>query len=56
MESGTHEELLSQKGLYSTLYEEQFDGGRVEAHCEDGIVLTNGNVVADERRVLASSR
>ncbi|MCH7624988.1 MAG: ABC transporter ATP-binding protein [Chloroflexi bacterium] len=56
VESGTHEELLSRKGLYATLYEEQFDGGRVEAHCEDGIVLTNGNVVSGERRVLAANR
>ena len=55
-ESGTHEELLSQRGLYATLYEEQFDGGRVEAHCQDGIVLSNGNVVSGERRVLAASR
>ncbi len=45
-EHGTHEELLARGGLYASLYDEQFDGGRVECRCEDGIVLVNGRVVA----------
>ena len=46
VEYGTHEELLVNEGLYANLYDEQFDGGRVECRCEDGIVLVNGRVVA----------
>ena len=45
VEYGTHEELLVNGGLYANLYHEQFDSGRVECHCQDGIVLVNGRVV-----------
>jgi hypothetical protein len=31
--------------LYARLYEQQFRGGMVEAECEDGVVLSTGEVV-----------
>jgi ATP-binding cassette subfamily B protein len=37
-ERGTHAELLRQNGAYARLYHEQFQDGRVEAECEDGVV------------------
>ena len=55
VEQGTHNELLLQQGLYARLYEEQFDGGRVECRCENGIVLSDGKVVCAEESVLVSS-
>jgi len=45
VERGTHAELLERGGLYARLYEQQFRGGLVEAECEDGLVLTSGEVV-----------
>ena len=54
VEQGTHDQLIQKQGLYARLYEEQFDGGRVECRCEDGIILTNGNVVCAEERVQVS--
>jgi ATP-binding cassette subfamily B protein len=46
VERGTHRELLEQGGLYAQLYDQQFRGGLVEAECEDGVVLSTGEIVA----------
>ena len=45
IEQGTHAELLRRKGLYSQLYEEQFESGQVESRCQDGVVMRNGTIV-----------
>ncbi len=51
IEQGAHRELLAKGGLYAMLYQEQFEGGRVEARCEDGIVLSDGRVVLPRERM-----
>ena len=48
VERGTHHELLARAGLYARLYEEQFDNGLVECYCEDGVVMSDGEVVMAE--------
>ena len=45
VERGTHSELLARGGLYSSLYQEQFHGGLVEASCADGVVFADGGVM-----------
>ena len=45
VEAGTHDELLAARGLYSRLHDEQFGGGRVEAHFADGVLFTDGVVL-----------
>ena len=44
VESGSHRDLLRQHGLYATLYNEQFEGGRVQWCCEGGDVMEDGSV------------
>jgi ATP-binding cassette subfamily B protein len=46
VERGTHAELAAAGGLYATLYRQQFQGGLVEARCEDGVVLSTGDVLS----------
>jgi ATP-binding cassette subfamily B protein len=45
VERGTHAELLARGGLYASLYQQQFQGGDVEAECEDGVILASGQVI-----------
>jgi len=44
VESGSHQDLLRQGGLYASLYQEQFEDGRVQWRCPDGDVLSDGTV------------
>ena len=45
VEYGAHDQLIETCGLYASLYQEQFDNGRVESRCEDGIVMVDGNIL-----------
>jgi ATP-binding cassette, subfamily B, bacterial len=47
IERGSHSELLARDGAYAALYHEQFSDGTVETRCEDGLVLTSGEVVPE---------
>jgi ATP-binding cassette subfamily B protein len=44
VESGSHRDLLREGGLYADLYNEQFEGGRVQWCCEGGEVMADGSV------------
>ena len=50
IEQGTHVELVAQGGLYADLYHQQFQGGDLECLCEDGVVMSDGEVVAAPHR------
>ena len=56
VERGTHSQLLSRGGLYAQLYDEQFQGGKVECRCEDGVVFSDGTVAFAEDGRLTTSR
>ena len=43
-ESGTHRSLLRQGGVYASLYQEQFDGGRILWQCAGGDIMTDGTI------------
>jgi len=44
VESGSNQDLLRQGGLYASLYQEQFENGRVQWRCPDGDVLSDGTI------------
>ena len=44
VESGTHRSLLRQGGLYASLYQEQFDGGKVQWQCTGGDIMADGTI------------
>lgn len=56
IESGTHDQLLAHGGAYRALYLEQFDDGRIEARCSDGIVYSDGTCLQADAGNLADRR
>ena len=56
VESGDHGALVAAGGLYARLYEEQFEGGRVEARCADGVVFTDGTCRFDDSATTSARR
>jgi ATP-binding cassette subfamily B protein len=44
VESGSHSSLLRRDGLYASLYQEQFEGGKVQWRCPDGDILADGTI------------
>ena len=48
IERGSHSELLAKDGAYAALYHEQFSDGRVETRCEDGLILSTGEVIRED--------
>jgi ATP-binding cassette subfamily B protein len=44
VESGTHGTLLRQGGVYASLYQEQFEGGKVQWQCTDGAIMADGAI------------
>ena len=44
VESGTHRSLLREGGVYASLYQEQFEGGKVQWRCTDGDIMADGTI------------
>ena len=55
VEQGNLAGLLAQRGLHSQLYGEQFGAGRIECHCQDGMILSDCTVVIAGTPVEASA-
>jgi len=43
-ESGAHRWLLRQDGLYASLYQQQFEGGKIQWRCPGGDIMTDGTI------------
>jgi ATP-binding cassette subfamily B protein len=56
VERGTHPQLLAHGGLYASLYQQQFQSGEVECECEDGVVMSDGQIVYGQDGSLAPIR
>ena len=52
VEHGTHYQLLARNGLYARLYEEQFESGRIECRCDDGVIFSDGTMAYAEESSL----
>ena len=56
VESGSHDQLIQPRGLYTRLYEQQFGTGAIQAFCSDGIVLADGRRVRPAMAEEATAR
>jgi ATP-binding cassette, subfamily B, bacterial len=48
VESGTHRFLLGQNGVYASLYQEQFEGGKIQWQCTGGDIMADGTIRQQE--------